>query len=105
MPDFSSYRAVLAFMAEATGYGSVNIFTLLLVCIPATLVGTVVCALAVIKKGKELADDPEFKARVAAGQIEDYTRQRKRKDLPQRKPRFLWQSSSLPWQALFCWAL
>lgn len=78
VPDFSSYRAVLAFMAEATGYGSVNIFTLLLVCIPATLVGTVVCALAVIRKGKELADDPEFKARVAAGQIEDYTKAEKK---------------------------
>ena len=78
-PISAATVAVLAFMAEATGYGSVNIFTLLLVCIPATLVGTVVCALAVIKKGKELADDPEFKARVAAGQIEDYTKAEKRK--------------------------
>ncbi|WP_434084627.1 anaerobic C4-dicarboxylate transporter family protein [Lacrimispora xylanisolvens] len=31
--------------------------------------GTVAAALAVIKKGKELADDPEFQKRVAAGQI------------------------------------
>ena len=77
-PISAATVAVLAFMAEATGYGSVNIFTLLLVCIPATLVGTVVCALAVIKKGKELADDPEFKARVAAGQIEDYTKAEKK---------------------------
>ena len=77
-PISAATVAVLAFMAEATGYGSVNIFTLLLVCIPATLVGTVVCALAVIKKGKELADDPEFKARVAAGQIEDYTKTEKK---------------------------
>ena len=52
--------------------------TVAVVCIPATLVGTVVCALAVIKKGKELADDPEFKARVAAGQIEDYTKAEKK---------------------------
>lgn len=77
-PISAATVAVLAFMAEATGYGSVNIFTLLLVCIPATLVGTVVCALAVIRKGKELADDPEFKARVAAGQIEDYTKTEKK---------------------------
>lgn len=77
-PISAATVAVLAFMAEATGYGSVNIFTLLLVCIPATLIGTVVCALAVIKKGKELADDPEFQARVAAGQIQDYSKTEKK---------------------------
>lgn len=46
------------------------IFTLLVVCIPATLIGTVACALAVMKKGKELAEDPEFQARVASGQVQ-----------------------------------
>lgn len=76
-PISAATVAVLAFMAEAAGYGSVNIFTLLMVCIPATLIGTVVCAFAVIKKGKELADDPEFQARVASGQIQDYTKAEK----------------------------
>ena len=57
-------------MAEATNYKTVNIFTLLVVCIPATLIGTVACALAVMKKGKELAEDPEFQARVASGQVQ-----------------------------------
>lgn len=83
-PISAATVAVLAFMAEAVGYGSVNIFTLLLVCIPATLIGTVVCAFAVIKKGKELAEDPEFQARVASGQIEDYTKLEK-KDRPATK--------------------
>lgn len=83
-PISAATVAVLAFMAEAAGYGSVNIFTLLLVCIPATLIGTVVCAFAVIKKGKELAEDPEFQARVASGQIEDYTKLEK-KDRPATK--------------------
>lgn len=77
-PISAATVAVLAFMAEAAGYGSVNIFTLLLVCIPATLIGTVVCALAVIKKGKELADDPEFQARVASGQIQDFSKVEKK---------------------------
>lgn len=77
-PISAATVSVLAFTAEATGYTSVNIFTLLLVCVPATLIGTVVCAFAVIKKGKELADDPEFQARVAAGQIQDYTKVEKK---------------------------
>ena len=70
-PISAATVGVLAFLAESK-YTQVNIFTLLLVCIPATLIGTVAASLAVIKKGKELADDPEFQRRVAAGQIEDY---------------------------------
>ena len=76
-PISAATVSVLAFMAEATNYKTVNIFTLLLVCIPATLIGTIVAALAVIKKGKELADDPEFQARVASGQIEDFSKKEK----------------------------
>lgn len=72
-PVSAATIAVLAFMAKSP-YKQVNIFTLLLVCIPATLIGTVVAALAVIKKGKELEDDPEFQARVASGQIEDFSK-------------------------------
>lgn len=67
-PISAATVAILAFMAKSQ-YTQVNIFTLLLVCIPATLIGTVAAALAVIKKGKELAEDPEFQRRVAAGQI------------------------------------
>lgn len=69
-PISAATVGILAFMAEATNYKTVNIFTLLVVCIPATLIGTVACALAVMKKGKELAGDPEFQARVASGQVQ-----------------------------------
>ncbi|MDO4338979.1 MAG: anaerobic C4-dicarboxylate transporter family protein [Eubacteriales bacterium] len=72
-PISAATVGILAFMAESQ-YTSVNIFTLLLVCIPATLIGTVAAALSVIKKGKELADDPEFQARVAEGRIEDFSK-------------------------------
>ena len=67
-PISAATVAILAFMAESP-YKGVNIFTLLFVCIPATLIGTIAAALAVIKKGKELADDPEFQRRVGGGQI------------------------------------
>jgi anaerobic C4-dicarboxylate transporter DcuB len=72
-PISAATVGILAFMAEST-YTQVNIFTLLLVCIPATLIGTVAAAFAVMKKGKELADDPEFQARVASGQIVDFSK-------------------------------
>ena len=75
-PISAATVAILAFMAESP-YTGVNIFTLLFVCIPATLIGTVAAALAVIKKGKELADDPEFQRRVAAGQIIGSTEKQK----------------------------
>lgn len=69
-PISAATVSVLAFLAESQ-YTSVNIFTLLLVCVPATLIGTVAAAFSVLKKGKELKDDPEFQRRVAAGEIED----------------------------------
>ena len=72
-PISAATVSVLAFLAESQ-YTSVNIFTLLLVCVPATLIGTVAAALSVLKKGKELKDDPEFQRRVAAGEIEDFAK-------------------------------
>lgn len=72
-PISAATVSVLAFLAESQ-YTSVNIFTLLLVCVPATLIGTVAAALSVLKKGKALKDDPEFQRRVAAGEIEDFAK-------------------------------
>lgn len=72
-PISAATVGVLAFLAESQ-YTSVNIFTLLLVCVPATLIGTVAASVAVLKKGKELAEDPEFQRRVAAGEIEDFAK-------------------------------
>lgn len=68
-PISAATVAVLAFMADSK-YTTVNIFTLLLVCISSTLLGTIVAAFSVIKKGKELVDDPEFQARIASGEFQ-----------------------------------
>lgn len=73
-PISAATVSVLAFMAESAKYSHVTIFKLLLVCIPATLIGTVVAAVSVLKKGKELAEDPEFQARVAEGKVQDFTK-------------------------------
>lgn len=74
-PIAAATVAILAFMADSP-YTSVNLFTLLLVCVPATLIGTIAAAFSVIKKGRELADDPGFQARVAAGLIEDFSKKK-----------------------------
>lgn len=66
--------AAIGFISESEYASSINMFTLLLVAIPATLIGTLAAALVVLKKGKELADDPEFQRRVAAGEIEDFSK-------------------------------
>lgn len=72
-PIAAATVAILAFMADSP-YTSVNLFTLLIVCVPATLIGTIAAAFSVIKKGRELADDPGFQARVGAGLIEDFSK-------------------------------
>src|SRR6187431_2517394 len=43
---------------------------ILAVCVPSTLLGVLVAALVQTRMGKELADDPEYQARLAAGEIE-----------------------------------
>jgi len=43
---------------------------LLAICVPSTLLGVLVAALVQMRVGKELADDPEYQARLAAGEVE-----------------------------------
>ena len=66
MPHLSSYAGILGLMA---GYGNVNLFTLLIVCIPATLLGAFAAGVSVLRRGKELNEDPEYLERVKAGLV------------------------------------
>jgi anaerobic C4-dicarboxylate transporter DcuA len=43
---------------------------ILMICVPATLCGVIVAALVQMRVGKELKDDPEYQARLAAGEIQ-----------------------------------
>jgi len=47
----------------------VTLTKILLVCIPSTLIGVIAGALSVWKKGVELENDPEYKRRLAAGEM------------------------------------
>jgi anaerobic C4-dicarboxylate transporter DcuA len=50
--------------------GGIRLQSILLICIPSTLLGSLVGALAVMWKGSELKDDPIYKERLAKGLVE-----------------------------------
>ena len=62
-------------------YGNINLFNLLLVCVPATLLGSVAAGISVLHRGKELSEDPEYLERVKQGLVKDY-KQNKAEEKP-----------------------
>lgn len=65
-PLAAATAALVGFLEES---GSVDMITVLMVVIPATLLGSLASGLVMMKRGKELADDPEFQRRVADGTL------------------------------------
>lgn len=65
----SPTSAIAAAMIAITAPIGVTPLSLLAVTVPACLIGVLVGCLFVYKRGAELADDPEFKRRVATGQF------------------------------------
>jgi anaerobic C4-dicarboxylate transporter DcuA len=58
--------ATVALLAILKPQG-VHLQQILLICVPATLLGSLVGAIAVLRKGTELADDPSYQQRLAQG--------------------------------------
>jgi anaerobic C4-dicarboxylate transporter DcuA len=67
----SPISAVTVALIGALAGSPVGLPQILLVTIPATLVGVAAGILAVFRRGGELADDPEYRRRVAEGKIGD----------------------------------
>jgi anaerobic C4-dicarboxylate transporter DcuA len=67
----SPISAVTVALIGALSGSAVGLPQILLVAIPATLVGVAAGILAVFWRGAELADDPEYRLRVDAGRISD----------------------------------
>jgi anaerobic C4-dicarboxylate transporter DcuA len=61
--------AVAAMLVVMAPFG-ITLGTILSVTVPATIVGSIAGALSVYHRGKELADDPVFKEKVAKGELE-----------------------------------
>ncbi len=66
----SAAMAAMIALYEPAGFGLTKI---MLICVPATLVGVLIAALIQTRVGKELKDDPEYKRRLEAGEIEPPT--------------------------------
>ena len=64
----SAAMAAFIVVVEGAGYSLPKI---MLIAVPATIVGVLVASLVMLRYGKELEDDPEFQRRVAAGEVED----------------------------------
>lgn len=64
-PLAAATAALVGFLEPA----GVDMIKVLLVVIPATLLGSLASGLVMLKKGKELADDPEFQRRIADGTL------------------------------------
>lgn len=60
--------ATVALLGLLAGY-DITLFDILKVSIPATLIGVLVGALASMKVGKELVDDPEYQKRLQTGEF------------------------------------
>ena len=64
-PISAATVALLALLAPA----KVTLLDILVVCIPATILGVLAGALSVYRRGVELADDPVYKQRLASGEL------------------------------------
>lgn len=74
-PITAATAAVVGFMAAVK---NVNLGSIMLVCIPATLIGVLCSAVSVYKKGVELDKDPEYQRRVAEGLVQDFKKENKK---------------------------
>lgn len=68
--------AVAAMCAIMVPFG-ITLGQILIVTIPATIIGSAACIASVYKMGAELADDPIFKGKVARGEIDPINTNRK----------------------------
>jgi anaerobic C4-dicarboxylate transporter DcuA len=67
----SPISAVTVALVGAVAGSGVELHHILLVAIPATLVGVAASIASVFRRGAELADDPEYRRRLAEGKIAD----------------------------------
>ena len=61
--------ATVALLSMLSGFG-ISLMDILMISIPCTLLGVIVGAFYSLRVGKELADDPEYRRRLAAGDFE-----------------------------------
>jgi anaerobic C4-dicarboxylate transporter DcuA len=65
----SAATAALIGLFAAKGYTDWGLAQILMICVPATLAGVIVAGIVSMTLGKDLADDPEYQARLKAGMV------------------------------------
>jgi anaerobic C4-dicarboxylate transporter DcuA len=65
----SAATAALIGLFAAKGYTDWGLAQILMICVPATLTGVIVAGIVSMTLGKDLADDPEYQARLKAGMV------------------------------------
>lgn len=63
----SPISAAMAAMIGLMAPFGISISTIMMICVPATLIGVAAGAIATFNKGKDLKDDPEYQRRLAEG--------------------------------------
>lgn len=63
--------ATVALLGMLAGFG-IDLFDILKICIPSTIIGILAGALYSMRVGKNLVDDPEYISRLKAGLLDDY---------------------------------
>jgi anaerobic C4-dicarboxylate transporter DcuA len=69
----SPVSAATAALIAILGPKGIGLPQILMICVPATLIGVIVAALVQTRIGVELDQDPEYKRRLAAGEVEEAT--------------------------------
>src|SRR4051812_2742748 len=67
----SPVSAATAALIALLGPKGIGLPQILMICVPATLIGVIVAALVQTRVGKELDQDPEYLRRVASGELKD----------------------------------
>ena len=67
-PVAAATAAMIGFFAEK-GMADWDLPEILMICVPSTLTGVLLAAIVSMFLGKDLKDDPEYQARLAAGQV------------------------------------
>lgn len=80
----SAATAALIGLFAAKNLGDWGLAQILMICVPSTLIGVVVAALISMHLGKELANDPDYQARVKAGLVPPPAEVSERAPLPPR---------------------
>ena len=69
-PVAAATAAMIGLFAEKGVGGQWGLEQILVICVPSTLLGVLIAAVVQTRVGRDLADDPEYQARLVAGDVE-----------------------------------